>query len=93
LRLRLSAPSDLAFDGLAAEGGGAAAPTTEAPCWFEPGAAVATPRYDRGGLAPGWQTLGPAIVEDDWSTVLVPPGTRASVDGACHLHLELGAQP
>ncbi|MCZ6522586.1 MAG: hydantoinase/oxoprolinase family protein [Alphaproteobacteria bacterium] len=101
LRLRLSAPTELTFDGLAAERGGAAAATaeatteatTEAPCWFEAGAAVATPRYDRGGLAPGWQTLGPAIVEDDWSTVLVPPGTRASVDEAVHLLLELGAQP
>jgi N-methylhydantoinase A len=93
LRLRLSAPAGKALEGPGGGGEAAPAPIAEDPCWFEAGAPVTTPRYDRGALAPGWRGEGPAIVEDDWSTVLVPPRTAAWVDEGGHLHLELEAQP
>jgi N-methylhydantoinase A len=39
-----------------------------------------TPVFDYARLAPGWQVEGPAIVEHPFSTVLVQPGHRASLD-------------
>jgi len=47
-----------------------------------------TPVYPRHGLAEGRAIHGPAIVEDEWSTVLVPPGQRARGDAHGHLWIE-----
>ena len=41
--------------------------------WFDPDAPVATPRYDRATLAANTHLHGPAILEDESSTVVVPP--------------------
>jgi N-methylhydantoinase A len=49
-------------------------------CWFAPGEPVPTPRYDRAALSPGDLIRGPAIIEDDWSTTVVPPGWQAAPD-------------
>ncbi len=49
-------------------------PTSVGPCWFEPQAPHRTPRFDRDRLPPGAQIAGPAVVEDAWSTIVVPPG-------------------
>jgi N-methylhydantoinase A len=43
-------------------------------CCFEKSGKVETPRYDRNGLAHDSRIEGPAIVEDQWSTVVIPPG-------------------
>ncbi|MCH8926186.1 MAG: hypothetical protein IH924_08655 [Proteobacteria bacterium] len=51
---------------------------------------VATPRYARAALGDGARLAGPAIVEDDWSTVVLPPGAGLGVDGHGHLHIEVG---
>jgi N-methylhydantoinase A len=32
---------------------------------------------------------GPAVVEDAWSTVVVPPGAALTVDARGHLHIEV----
>lgn len=66
-------------------------PTRTLPCTFEAGTtAAATPRYDRAALAPGRTLAGPAIVEDAWSTVVVPPGATLVADEAGHLHIATG---
>ncbi len=52
---------------------------------------VTMPRHDRAVLAPGARVIGPAVIEDDWSTVIVPPGQDATADALGHLVIESGA--
>jgi N-methylhydantoinase A len=52
-------------------------------CAFDGAHAVATAIIDRGAL--DGTVSGPAIIEDAWSTVVVPPGWQASADAAGHL--------
>jgi N-methylhydantoinase A/oxoprolinase/acetone carboxylase beta subunit len=49
------------------------------------------PRHDRDTLAPGAVVNGPAVIEDEWSTIVVYPGQRASAGAQGHLVLDLGA--
>jgi N-methylhydantoinase A len=60
-------------------------PTSIGPCWFEPAAPHDTPRYDRDRLPSGVVIAGPAVVEDAWSTIVVPPGHVVSTDAMGHL--------
>ena len=60
-------------------------PTSIGPCWFEPAAPHDTPRYDRDLLPRGVVIAGPAVVEDAWSTIVVPPGHVVSTDAMGHL--------
>jgi N-methylhydantoinase A len=91
LRVSLSAPRAARPEPRAAQAGAAAAPNRETPCWFEGSEPLATPRYDRDALTGGAALAGPAIVEDAWSTVVLPPGATLEVDGAGHLHIDAGA--
>ena len=77
----------------AARTGGATGPAKTSPCTFDTGEAIATPRYDRAGLEPDRPISGPAIIADDWSTVILPPGAALSPDRDGHLHIEAGATP
>ncbi len=90
--LRVSLPSPRAGkpELRAAENAGAPVPSRETPCWFDGSEPLATPRYDRETLGAGARIAGPAIVEDDWSTVVLPPGATLEVDGAGHLHIDAG---
>jgi len=63
------------------------------PCWFDAGEARDTPRYARDALREGSKVEGPAIIEDAWSTVVLPPGARLSVDAFGHLHIDVGEAP
>ncbi len=92
IRQRLSIPRTTA-EGRAKQALGGAAPTKTTSCCFDGGDAVATPRYDRARLAPGKAIAGPAIIEDDWSTVVLPPGAMLTPDAAGHLQIETGAAP
>lgn len=92
IRQRVSIPR-AAAEGRAKQTVRGAAPTSTTPCCFDGGDAVATPRYDRAGLAPDMAIPGPAIIEDDWSTVVLPPGAVLTPDAAGHLHIETGATP
>ncbi|WP_421998541.1 hydantoinase/oxoprolinase family protein [Reyranella sp.] len=64
---------------------GAPTPMSVAPCWFDKGGAVPTPRYDRDSLPAETVIAGPAIVEDAWSTIVVPPGWTLRADAMGHL--------
>ncbi|UCH74384.1 MAG: hydantoinase/oxoprolinase family protein [Rhodospirillales bacterium] len=59
-------------------------------CWFGPGEPVATPRFERASLPPGRRIAGPAIVEDAWSTIVLPPGAALDADDRGHLHIDPG---
>ena len=47
--------------------------------------------YDGDRLEAGMTFAGPAIVEDPWSTVVIHPGNRVSVDGYRNIHIRLQA--
>ena len=49
------------------------------------------PRYERGALAPDHPVVGPALVEDEWSTTIVYPGMRCVADRLGNLVIEVGA--
>lgn len=92
IRQRLSIPSGAA-EGRPVTAAGGGGPARTVPCRFDGGAAVATPRHDRAALQTGRPIEGPAIVEDDWSTVVLPPGATLNADAQGHLHIETGAAP
>jgi N-methylhydantoinase A len=77
---------------------GTAAATDDGPakiseCTFSADGAVPTPRYERSRLAAERAIHGPAIIEDEWSTVILPPGASMTADAQGHLHIEVGAAP
>jgi N-methylhydantoinase A/acetophenone carboxylase len=48
--------------------------------WPEQGDWVATPLYELAALRPGNRILGPAIVESEYTTCVVPPGRTFHID-------------
>jgi len=64
-------------------------PVKVLPCVFDAGS-LPTPRYRRDDLPAGFALKGPAVVEDDWSTVVVEPGATLTADAHGHLHIRLG---
>ena len=60
-------------------------------CTFGTVGPVATPRFSRASVTAGCTLAGPVIVEDAWSTVVVPPGATLTADEAGHLHIATGA--
>jgi N-methylhydantoinase A len=65
------------------------APLKVQNCCFDASGFLPTPRFDRASLSPGTKIAGPAIVEDAWSTVVLPPGATCRKDAAGHLHIEV----
>jgi N-methylhydantoinase A len=53
---------------------------------------VATPIYDGPSMAPGHKLAGPAIVEEPFTTIVVYPGQRATVDRFGNYLIEVGAR-
>ncbi|MDO9526128.1 MAG: hydantoinase/oxoprolinase family protein [Gemmobacter sp.] len=56
---------------------------------FESGEAVEVSVLDRDSLPPGQPQDGPLIVEDAWSTTVIPPGDRVTADAAGNLTIEV----
>ncbi|QCI65935.1 hydantoinase/oxoprolinase family protein [Phreatobacter stygius] len=90
LRIEASAPG---ADVLSTRHGATGTALPEAvsvlPCIFGPGGAVATPRHGRETLPIDVPVAGPAVIEDAWSTVVLPPGATCRRDTAGHLHVEV----
>ena len=68
-------------------------PTKTAPCWFGGAEPIDTPRYARDSIAFGQSIAGPAVVEDAWSTVVLPPGAMLTADPHGHLLINVGSTP
>ena len=85
LRMRASLPGDTSFLAFAATQ--AASPVRVTQCWFNPARPSETPCYERGALGSGSVLEGPMLIEDEWSTVVVPNGWRLEVDGVGNLLL------
>jgi N-methylhydantoinase A len=62
----------------------------EQPAYFAETGEVALRRHHRAALAPGASIDGPALIEDDSSTVLVYPGQRCAPDRWGNLVIEEG---
>lgn len=90
IRQRVSAPDPRLAVASPVHAGGALAPARCAPCVFDAAGVRPTPRFDRAELAVGERLAGPCIVEDAWSTVIVPPGATLAADGSGHLHIDTG---
>jgi N-methylhydantoinase A len=72
----------------AARGDSRSAPTGERRVHFASTGFIDCPCYARSGLAPGMAFAGPAIVDQEDTTVLVAPGFHARVDDALNIVLE-----
>ena len=91
IRVRVSAPgTDAAHRPAAPAAHGEPVPDRTLPCTFDAGAPTPTPRYARAGLSAGHMLVGPVVVEDAWSTVVVPPGATLTADEAGHLRIATG---
>jgi N-methylhydantoinase A len=55
------------------------APPTIRNCYFEETGVVETPCYGPASVSPGLTVDGPAVLEEPITTVVIPPGARASV--------------
>jgi len=79
LRVHVRAPRESRIP-VAPANAATATPFATDPCWFAPGDPVTTPRYDRASLRAADVIRGPAIIEDDWSTTVIPPRWQGTPD-------------
>ena len=70
---------------------GPARPSGSQPAFFRGIGEVSMPLYDRSRLGPGERIAGPALVEDEWSTIVVNPGQRGAADHLGNFAVEVGA--
>jgi len=63
------------------------------PCWFGDSHSVETPRHDRSKIVREQCIAGPAIIEDAWSTTVLPPGASATIDKWGHIQIDAGDTP
>ena len=63
------------------------------PVYFESVGFLDTAVYDRPRLRPGMVVDGPALVEEQTSSTLIPPGSRAEILADFGLAIPVGGQP
>ncbi|MCP5082836.1 MAG: hydantoinase/oxoprolinase family protein [Alphaproteobacteria bacterium] len=91
LRVTVTAPSQSGISDLTeARRKETTEPISVDECCFDAGGPVPTTRFERGALPVNWKVEGPAIIEDDWSTIVVPPTATAWADPSGHLIIETG---
>ncbi|WP_114376802.1 hydantoinase/oxoprolinase family protein [Elioraea thermophila] len=92
--LRLAAPADPPPPLSPAGGGAATEPTTRPVRDTTSGLVSPWAIHDRSALGPGAEIAGPAIIAEDETSTLVPPGWRARIDarGFIRLSREQGAR-
>ncbi|MGQ9367548.1 hydantoinase/oxoprolinase family protein [Azospirillum sp. ST 5-10] len=89
LRIDVSAPRPDEAPPPAIRRDGAAPRTGVRRVTFETGETADVPVLDRARLPVGAPLEGPLVVEDAWSTVILPPGDRLRADAAGNLHIEV----
>ena len=90
IRVRVSAPRDGMALPPVARTSGASSPVRTSSCTFELAGPTPTPRFDRASLIADCVLSGPVIIDDAWSTVVVPPGATLTADVDGHLHIATG---
>jgi N-methylhydantoinase A len=89
LRVAVSATNAATLEGRARSGTDSRAKAPRAArCWFEGIGNVETRFRHRDDLAPGQHIEGPAVIEDAWSTVVVPPGAVCWSDEHRNLQID-----
>jgi N-methylhydantoinase A len=89
LRVVARLPGASPYLGSAGRGESRPAATGAHRAYFPETGDIALSRYDRDALGAGALIRGPALVEDDWSTILVYPGQRAMADELGNILLEV----
>jgi N-methylhydantoinase A len=90
LRLTVSVPRHAFPATASAIARGAPTPTKTRVCTFDGPNECQTPEYQRATLSPGHPISGPAIVTDEFSTIVLPPGSSLTADEFNHLHIDMG---
>ncbi len=94
LRVTVTAPPPVALSSLSPAADGTDTVASGTPlCWFDAAGPVETERLARDGLTADVRHDGPAVIEDAWSTVIVPPGSTVWADKHGHLHIDVEAKP
>ncbi len=92
IRMRVAAPrADIAA--LTVPPAAVSAAGGTGPCLFDRSGERMTRRCDRSALAAGETVHGPAVIEDAFSTVVVPPGASLVPDARGHLLITVGEAP
>ena len=68
-------------------------PGTSSPTYEPLGSSRAfceTPVYRRSDLVPGARLMGPAIVQEQTSTIVLYPGQNGKVDGYLNIEIDVG---
>jgi N-methylhydantoinase A len=97
INIRVAARAPVAGGGVAQRGGGprdaGEAVKGRRRAYFpEAGGFVETTVYDRSRLGVGQSFAGPAVVEEEGSTLVVGPGARATVASSGNLIVDLGGR-
>ena len=79
----------LAADPPVIEPAGSLAPVGEQSAYFRETGQLRIARYPRSAFGEGRSVAGPALIEDDWSTIVVYPGQRCQGDRFGNLRLEV----
>ena len=90
LRCTISAPTNDIFIGAEIRSAAPGQPRKTAPCWFGGNDPVETARYERSQVGPEQRIAGPAIIEDAWSTIVLPPGASAVMGQLGHIEIDVG---
>lgn len=93
IRVCVSAPTEGATEELHWDHSGASFLDDSLPCWFSPERPTATILRSRRALEPFAHLPGPAIVADEWSTIVVPPGSVIVADTHGNLTLTVTDSP
>lgn len=89
LRIEVSAPQEDVASALAAPSETTLIPVGQRQVAFETGETHLVDVFDRARLPVGDVLRGPLIIEDDWSTILLPPQDRLTADAQGNLHIEV----
>lgn len=93
IRVRVSVSTEEATEELRWDHSGVSFPDDSLACWFSPEKPVATILRSRRALEPYAHLPGPAIVADEWSTIVVPPGSVIAADTHGNLTLTVADNP
>jgi len=89
LRVTARVETDVTVTVAAGTAKGAAEPIRTRRAFFPEAGDVILPLYERSALGRGAIIEGPAVIEDEWSTIVVYPGQRATADHVGNLAIEV----
>jgi N-methylhydantoinase A len=76
-----------------AAGGGSPEPHAERPAYFGTGDRMVVPHYAGGELAAGSSIVGPAVIQEPTTTIVLYPGSSATIASHGSYLLDVGTDP